>query len=288
MASPLAQGLFTHAITESGSGRRVGAASRTTLAQAEQKGEKYAQLMGAHSLAELRALPTSDFAKIVPGGSLSSLGFGPNVDNWVIPEATPAHEVPLINGMNADDLGIGIDYGNGQVPAPTTMDSYRAQMKQICGEEVTACLKLYPAQNDKEAGVVMRTALRDRARVAVDMWTVDQIKRGPVYSYYFDRAEPWPEHPQFGTFHTSEVPYVFDTLYAVDHPFTAEDRTVSERMSAYWTNFSRTGNPNGKGLPNWPEYSADSHQVMELGTHMGPIPTASNADRLNFWLNHLK
>ena len=32
--------------------------------------------MGAHSLDELRALPVSDFAKFVPGGSLSSLGFG--------------------------------------------------------------------------------------------------------------------------------------------------------------------------------------------------------------------
>ena len=66
MASPLAQGLFTHAITESGSGRRVTPIHTSSLAEAEQKGEKYAALMGAHSLDELRALPVSDFAKFVP------------------------------------------------------------------------------------------------------------------------------------------------------------------------------------------------------------------------------
>ena len=288
MGSPLAQGMFSHAITESGSGRRVPAAGRTTLTQAEQKGEKYAGIMSAHSLADLRALPASDFAKLIPGATLSSLGFGPVVDNWVITDATPAHEVPLINGMNADDLGIGIDYGNGQVPPPTTMESYNAQMKEICGTEVADCLKLYPAKDEKEAGANLRTALRDRARVAVHLWSIDQAKHGNVYSYYFDHPEPWPEHPQFGTFHTSEVPYVFDTLKTVGHPFTSEDDKISDRMSSYWVNFAKTGNPNGAGLANWPLFNAESRTMMELGSNMGPIPAASNPERLNFWLNYLK
>ena len=288
MASPLAQGLFTHAITESGSGRRVGPARTTSLAEAEQKGEKYAAIMRAHSLADLRALPTSDFTKLIPGASLSSLGFGPNVDNWVMTDKTPEHEVPLINGMNADDLGIGLDYGNGQVPAPATLESYNKQMKEICGAEAATCLKLYPAQNDQEAEVAVRTALRDRARVGVYAWSVDQAKRGPLYSYYFDHPEPWPQYPQFGTFHTSEVPYVFDTLYTVEHPFTAEDQSISDQMSSYWTNFAKTGNPNGMGLVDWPNFSADSRTVMELGSRMGPMPAASSPDRFNFWLEYLK
>ena len=261
---------------------------RRTKVLCQQKGEQYAAMMGAHSLAELRALPVSDFARLIPGGSLSSLGFGPNLDNWVITSASPAHEVPLINGMNADDLGIGIDYGNGQVPPPTTMASYNAQMKEICGAEVDTCLKLYPAQNDKEAGLALRTALRDRASVGVDMWSVDQAKLGPLYSYYFDHPEPWPQHPQFGTFHTSEVPYVFDTIYAVNHPFTDEDQRISDQMSAYWVDFAKTGDPNGMGMAHWPAFDAGSHTVMELGSRMGPMPAASSPARLAFWQNHLK
>lgn len=288
MTSPLAQGLFVHAITESGSGRRVEPIRRTSLAEAEQKGEKYAEIMGAHSIAELRALPVSDFTKLVAGGSLSSLGFGPNVDNWVTTDAVPEHQVPLINGMNADDLGIGIEYGSGQVPPPTTMESYNAQMKGICGAEVATCLKLYPAQNDDEAGLALRTALRDRARVAVYSWSIDQAKRGPLYSYYFDHPEPWPQYPQFGTFHTSEVPYIFDTLYSVNHPFTDEDQRISDEMSSYWTRFAKTGDPNGTGLAEWPKFNADSPAVMELGSRMGAMPAASSPARFTFWLNYLK
>ena len=288
MASPLAQGLFAHAITESGSGRRVTPLRHMPLAEAEQKGEKYAALMGARSLAELRALPVTDFAKLAPGGSLSSLGFGPNLDNWVITEKVPEHEVPLINGMNSDDLGIGIDYGNGQVPTPTTMESYNAQMKQICGTEVATCLKLYPAQNDEEAGTALLTALRDRDRVGVDLWSIDQAKLGPLYSYYFDHPEPWPQYPQFGAFHTSEVPYVFDTLYAVNHPFTDVDQSISDQISSYWTNFAKNGNPNGMGLVHWPEYKAGSESLMELGSRMGPMPAASSPDRYDFWKSHLQ
>ncbi|MGH7690356.1 MAG: carboxylesterase family protein, partial [Gemmatimonadaceae bacterium] len=287
MASPLARGLFARAITESGSGRTIVPRRHMSLAQAEEQGEKYAAVMGARSLAQLRALPASDFAKAVAGGPPGPSGFGPNVDGWVVTDRVPSREVPLINGMDANDLGIGINYGAGQVPLPATMKSYDAAMTRICGVEFATCLKLYPAQDDQEAAAAVLTALRDRARVSVYLWSIRQVKRGPLYSYYFDHPEPWPQHPQFGTFHTSEVPYVFDTLYAVNHPFTAEDQRIADQMSSYWTNFARNGDPNGAGLVHWPQFNADARTTMELGTRMGAIPVASSPARRAFWLRRL-
>jgi para-nitrobenzyl esterase len=33
-------------------------------------------------------------------------------------------------------------------------------------------------------------------------------------------------------------------------------------MSAAWVAFARTGNPNAKGLPHWPAFTADQRATM--------------------------
>jgi carboxylesterase type B len=54
--------------------------------------------------------------------------------------------------------------------------------------------------------------------------------------------------------------------------WTPEDRQVSEIISSYWTNFAKTGNPNGEGLAEWPAYDgADGYEVM----HIAPTSTAA-------------
>lgn len=287
MTSPLARGLFAHAITESGLGRTPVAAPRKTLAQAEHQGLQYARAMGATSLAQLRALPAGDFAKPLPGAAPGLLGFGPNVDNRVVTDAIPAREVPLINGMVANDLGIGLRYGSGEPPAPITLASYRQELKSVCGDQIGTCLKLYPAQNDEEASTALLAALQDRARVSIYLWAVGQARRGQVYTYFFDRSEPWPQHPQYGAFHTSEVPYVFNSLAVLHRAWTPVDFKVANEMSAYWSNFARTGNPNSPGLPHWPAFKASSDTTMELGARMGVMPAASSPAALRFFLKRL-
>ena len=42
-------------------------------------------------------------------------------------------------------------------------------------------------------------------------------------------------------------------------------------MVKYWTNFAKTGNPNGEGLPTWEEYNPSNENVMELGKNVGTI-----------------
>ena len=42
------------------------------------------------------------------------------------------------------------------------------------------------------------------------------------------------------------------------------DYEVSKAMQAYWVNFIKTGNPNGSGLPNWPDYRPDVYHRMRI------------------------
>ncbi len=143
--------------------------------------------------------------------------------------------------------------------------------------------KLYPVTYDGDVIQMEKTATRDQSRVSIDVWSANQVKlSGKVYTYFFDRPEPWPEHPEFQAFHTSEVPYVFETLAKIERPWEPIDHQVADTVSSYWINFATSGDPNGKAVANWPAYNADQHATMELGAKMGPMPVAATPERLKF------
>jgi carboxylesterase type B len=65
---------------------------------------------------------------------------------------------------------------------------------------------------------------------------------------------------------------VFDHLKQSDHPWTPQDHQITQKLSAYWVNFIKTGDPNGTGLPEWPAFNPENTTIMELGDKMSPRP----------------
>ena len=300
IASPLARGLFQRAIVESG-GSTVGRAginlTAATLANAEAAGQRFAEAKGATSLAALRAMDWQKLIEPVPqaqgatasggrGGRGPSATGAPIVDGYVLPvSASQAlaqgtqNDVPILTGMNTGELG-GLVPGRGAV----TLESFRQQAQQRYGSEAERFLALYPATNDQEAVAAQAQANRDQTLVSMYLWARGRSKTSKTKSflYLFDHALPGPEAARFGAFHTGEVPYVLNTLYASPRPFTDDDRKVADRMSSYWANFAAKGDPNGKDLPAWPAWSEEP-VVMELGDRNGPIPAADSRDKLAFF-----
>ncbi len=277
LTSPLAHGLFQAAIAESGV--FLANLPMPTLSQAEKAGAAYAEQHGAHSLAELRAMPADQLL------SHPAPNFSPIADGWVLPTAprsaiAAGHfaDVPVITGLNADEGSMSPQYG--KTPAP----EFKAQAKRIYGDFAGEFLKLYPADNDAAAHESEMQSTRDRQKVATWLWGLARSKHAttPLYTYIFTRRTPWPEHPEFGAFHSAEIPYVFLTLSIVGHPYTEEDQKLAEEMNAYWVAFAAKHDPNADRRPEWSAFSPLSSTTMELGDHTGPEPIASPAKDA-FW-----
>jgi para-nitrobenzyl esterase len=275
-ASPLAKGLFHRAIAESGSS----VARRTRdLSESEKDGVKYAQDKGAISLKELRAKPAADLM----GGAR----FSPVVDGWFLAADTAAifaqgkqNDVPMMTGLTADEGSASPTYG--KVKAEDF-----AKQAQRFGAEADVFLKLYPSNDQTQSGLSQKQSARDQGLVSMYLWASERAKRSKAkaYTYYFTRGIPWPEYPEFGAFHTSDVPYFFANLKHLNRPWEAVDRQLSETASNYWVNFAKTGNPNGKGLPNWPAFDAAQQVTMELGEKTGARPVAEK-EKLAFFTQY--
>jgi para-nitrobenzyl esterase len=94
-----------------------------------------------------------------------------------------------------------------------------------------------------------------------------------AYQFQFSRVPQGRE--AVGAAHGSELPYVFGTLSVpgrgTNPPrYDGTDQAVSGHMQQYWTNFAKTGNPNGDSLPRWPKFDPASRAYMDL-TGSGPV-----------------
>jgi carboxylesterase type B len=267
LGSPLAKGLFQRAIMESGGAPGGGGARPLVASQAA--GAKFAEAKGAHSIEDLRAVPGKELFAPVAG-----IRFGPVIDGHVVPAAGEDMDVPVLAGSNADE--------NGASPQPgMTAAKFRDQARQRYGDLAAEFLAAYPAVTDDEACARSNEAARDRQRVLYDEWARARTAKAPAFVYFYDHVLPGPESARFGAFHTSEVPYVLNSLAESDRPFTAEDRRVAETLSSYWANFAARGDPNGPGLPHWPSTAEAPRMTMEIGDTNRAIPAAGNDARFD-------
>ena len=92
-----------------------------------------------------------------------------------------------------------------------------------------------------------------------------------VYRYQFTK-----ENGYHGTYHSGEMIYAYGNIKNSDRQYSYDesDYDLADKMLSYWSNFAKTGNPNGDNLPTWNLYEPSTNKVMELGEHVGDIDDA--------------
>jgi para-nitrobenzyl esterase len=216
------------------------------------------------------------------------LRFLPIVDGFLLPDASyvgkNSNDTPILTGMTANEItGLNPTFDK------TTVADFNNQLTKTYGQMTAKFAALYPAKTDVEAVSAYETHARDRGLAALYFWARERLMhtRNPIYAYLWTHPEPGAEAARYKAFHSSEIPYVFDTLHVAQRPFTASDDTLAAMMSNYWLNFVKSGNPNGKNLREWPQFALSGDAVMELGSSTQPRPTLT-PDRIAAFEQYIK
>jgi para-nitrobenzyl esterase len=282
-ASPLAKGLFSGAISESGGNfgpekhANEGATNMVSLASAEKSGSEYFTKLGAASLADARK-KTADVVMKASNPGLGGAwpifdGYALLGDQYKLYQEGKYNDTPILIGSNADEGALFV--------AQITATAYQAQIKAQYGDYADKIFAAYPGDTDAHALRSARDMFRD-ATFAEPTWTWARLQsktgKGKIYVYYFSHRPAYPDAPSFndwGAAHGAEISYVFGN-FSKQMPATDADKKVSDELSTYWTNFAKTGDPNGGNLPNWPAFTDANQQVMNLNdpSHAIPVPHA--------------
>src|SRR5262249_21175461 len=146
--------------------------------------------------------------------------------------------------------------------SPRDLDqaAFTAEIAQRYGERADAFFAAYPE--------APREALRQEAADRGLLGLADWASRPSAHSrrlYLFSHVEPGPRSGTFGAFHSSELPYVFDTLdRSPGRAFTDLDHAIADATNAAWASFVTTGNPNASGLPAWPAFDSSTPAALEI------------------------
>lgn len=229
--SPLAKGLLQRAIVQSAGGVRT-AAGRQPREEVEKRGVAFMEFAGCQTLAQLRELSGEQLLHLF--------------ESYTAEAAGDVHE-RMRRGFNLSTDGYAL---------PLSMEDTLLTGTQNDLDYLFGC-----TSGDDRMGNML---------ASLGGWAQLQLEKGlkPAYLYRFTRDLPEDDPSDMrvlkGAFHSSELWYMFGTLGRCWRPMTDGDRKLSQIMLDFWTNFAKTGNPNGAELPAWETYCPETPRMMRL------------------------
>jgi para-nitrobenzyl esterase len=287
IVSRRASGLFRGAIIESGPCMR-----HATMADREKTGHELVAKLGcgntSNEAACLRAKSALQVLAAIPGSLEGPLVWAPVIDGYVLPEQPVEafrsgrfNKVVVINGSNRDEGTLFVALGK-----PLSAENYPRAIASFAHPRsaVTSAstadhasaqvLAAYALENYQSPSEGFAAVLGD----SIFSCPIEKTSRllsvfTPTYEYEFnDRKAPSTliQHPPFplGAYHAAEIQYVFQTYFPAGRAsgppnFSPAQIALSNQMAAYWSNFVKTGNPEGAS-PKWPPGKPGHMKILSL------------------------
>lgn len=278
MTSPKADGLFQKAICESGV---MGATvtpevgninMRWLLHHLNVKENELWKLkeMDVNELAEASNWLLSRFSRTYPGLFLAGVTTGkllPELPLEALKKGV-GKGIKLLIGTNADEETLFINGENSNVLHTTEEAERFLENSNTTPEAKSEIMKYYNGLTEESD---LKRFVRDinftyHSTAAADI----QCQFADTYMYYLTYATAAAKAIKYGAYHSSEVPFVFDTTDRYDmkqvYAATSEEtlRKMTNTMHIAWVNFVKYGNPNGEGNTPWPKYDLKTKQVYRI------------------------
>ncbi|HSP66300.1 MAG TPA: carboxylesterase/lipase family protein [Bryobacteraceae bacterium] len=265
LAMPGAKGLFHRAIIQSGSnlkGVPADDATKSARALMAKLNVKTAEDLQKVPMDQLIAATTATqglrLAPVLDGHTLPRDPFSPDAP-------AISADVPLLIGSTETEVtffpGTGMDPIDDAALLARVKTAARADDAQA-KHLIDLYRKGRPGVSNIDVALIVESDTRVRTGIA----TVAELKAAkpaPVYLYYFTWRSPVRDG-KLKAFHTLEIPFVTENVdNGTSMTGTGQDRyALQDKMSAAWAAFARTGNPNHKGLPNWPKFNPAQRATM--------------------------
>ncbi|GAB7551220.1 hypothetical protein NRB_07170 [Novosphingobium sp. 11B] len=286
--SPLAKGLFRGVIAQSGASFGPEWGAMSTLPQGEAEGVRWARAVGGDNLQALREIPADKLIAATPQGKypFTRMASLPIIDGYVLPSnpfiiyrRRRFNDTPILIGNNALEGAL--------FPPVSGVGEYVGNVTRRFGDGAGQVLKAYPASSDAEAARSWVAIKGDEAFGLPEFTWARQHQlygKTPVFFYYFAHNPPLRPGAHPGAVHGAELPYALGTMSARKVEWSNADRQLADLMGAYWTNFAKYGDPNGKNLPIWPKFDSRRATTMRFtdeGAVAGGVASRERLDLLS-------
>jgi para-nitrobenzyl esterase len=207
-------------------------------------------------------------AQIIDGG-LENVGnvpiySGPILDGKLVVETAQS----AYNAGRQNKVAVMIGNNSAEVPAGFVNARSEDELFNLFGSMKDEAKAVYKPDSTTEFAKMLTLVNTDKVWAEPARFTARAVtaKGQPAYVYLFSYVSPsMKQMMRYGAAHASEIGYVFNNLRSWNGSvITAGDSAVAKMMNSYWTNFAKTGNPNGNGLANWVVFNAAKNEVFEI------------------------